>query len=65
MNFIYVCIYLVICVMLFLIIFMEDKTFEFFVEKQTNGITDYNDPKYTGGFHYVFNPLRNFTSSII
>jgi len=36
------------------------ETFNFLFEKIKNNITDYNDPKYTGGIEYIFNPFRHF-----
>jgi hypothetical protein len=29
-------------------------------EKKINNITDYNDPEFTGGMSYEFNPYRHF-----
>ena len=67
MNYIYASIYVVICVILFIFIFMSNETFNFFnetfnflFEKKYNNITDYNDPEYTGGMTYEFNPYRHF-----
>ncbi len=60
MNYIYASIYVVICVILFIVIFMSDETFNFLFEKKYNSINDYNDPEYTGGFTYEFNPCRHF-----
>ena len=57
MNYIYASIYLVICVILFFVIFMSNETFHFLFEKKYNNITDSNHPEYTGGFTYEFNPL--------
>lgn len=63
MNKTNVTIYLIICVMLFIIIFMSEETFNFLFEKIHNNITNYNDPNYTGGIEYIFNPLRHLFSS--
>lgn len=60
MNYIYASIYIVICFILFIIIFMSNKTFNFLFEKKYNNITDYNNPEYTGGIIYEFNPYRHF-----
>jgi len=56
MNYIYASIYVVICVILFIIIFMRDETFNFLFEKKYNNITDYTHPEYTGGITYECNP---------
>jgi hypothetical protein len=61
MNYIYASIYVVICVILFIVIFMSNETFNFLFEKKYNNITDYNHPEYTGGMTYEFNPYRHFT----
>lgn len=60
MNYIYATIYVVICVILFIVIFMSNETFNFLFEKKYNNITDYNHPEYTGGMTYEFNPYRHF-----
>ena len=60
MNYIYVSIYIIMCVIIFIITFMPDKIFNFLFEKQFNNITDYNDPNFTGGIEYIFNPSRHF-----
>jgi len=39
---------------------MNNETFHFFFEKIYNNIADYNDPNYTGGIEYIFNPFRHF-----
>lgn len=59
MNYFYVSLYAIICVIIFIIIFMKDESFNFFFEKIHNNITDYNDPNYTGGIEYIFNPFRH------
>ena len=56
MNYIYASIYVVICVILFIIIFMRDETFNFLFEKKYNNITDYTHSEYTGGITYECNP---------
>ena len=38
---------------------MPNELFDFLFEKAFNGITDYNDPKFTGGYYFIFNPLRH------
>ncbi len=60
MNYIYVAIYIIICVIVFIFTFMGRELFNFLFEKIKNDITDYNDPGYTGGYEYIFNPLRHF-----
>lgn len=61
MYYIYETIYVVICVLLFFVIFMSNETFNFLFEaKMNNDITDYNHPKYVGGMTYEFNPFRHF-----
>lgn len=60
MNYIYVSIYIVICVILFIVIFMSNEASDFLFEKKYNNITDYNNPEFTGGVTYEFNPLRHF-----
>ena len=60
MNYIYASIYVVICVILFIVVFMSNETFNFLFEKKYNNITDYNHPEYTGGMTYEFNPYRHF-----
>lgn len=60
MNYIYASIYVVICVILFIVIFMSNETFNFLFEKKYNNTTDYNHPEYTGGMTYEFNPYRHF-----
>lgn len=60
MNYIYASLYVVICVILFIVIFMSD-TFNFLFEKKYNNIPDYTHPEYTGGMTYDFNPYRHFT----
>ena len=61
MNYIYASIYVVICVILFILIFMSNETFNFLFEKKYNNITDYNNQEYTGGMTYEFNPYQHFT----
>lgn len=60
MNYIYASMYIIICVILFIVIFMSNETFNFLFEKKNNNITDYNHPEYTGGMTYEFNPFRYF-----
>jgi len=60
MNYIYASIYVVICVILFFVIFMSKEIFNFLFEKKFNNITDYNHPEFTGGMTYEFNPYRHF-----
>lgn len=60
MNYIYQVLYVVICVILFFVIFMSNETFIFLFEKKINNITDYNDPEFTNGMSYEFNPYRHF-----
>ena len=60
MNYIYASIYVVICVILFIVVFMSNETFNFLFEKKYNNITDYNHPEYTGGMTYELNPYRHF-----
>ncbi len=56
---IYMSIYIVVSVLIFMLLFMCDKIFNFLFEKVFNNITDYNDPNYTGGIEYIFNPYRH------
>jgi len=65
MNYLYVSIYLVICIILFIIIFMASETFNFLFEKIHDNITDFNDPNFTGGIKYIFNPFRHLKVSQI
>ena len=65
MNYSYVLLYLVICVIIFIVIFMSNETFNFFFEKIYNNITDYNELNFTGGIEYIFNPFRHFTPFLI
>lgn len=60
MNYLYKNIYIIICVLIFMIIFMRSETFNLLFEKINNNITDYDNPKYTGGNEYIFNPFRHF-----
>ena len=60
MNLIFVSIYVIICVIIFMIIFMSTETFNLLFEKKYNNQTDYNDPNYTGGIEYIFNPFNAF-----
>lgn len=60
MNYVYISLYLVIFVIIYIIIFMRNESFNFFFEKIFNDITDYNNPNYTGGIEYLFNPFRHF-----
>ena len=59
MNYYYVSLYILVCFIIFLFLFMPYKLFNFLFEKVYNGITDYNDPKFTGGYYFIFNPLRH------
>jgi hypothetical protein len=43
-----------------MIIFMPSEIYTILFEKQFNNVNDYNDPKFTGGIEYVFNPFRHF-----
>ena len=61
MNYNYVAIYVGICIIVFILIFMRDEAVGFLFERKYNNITDYNDPKYTGGIEYIFNPLGLLT----
>ena len=38
---------------------MSNETFNLLFEKQFDNITNYADPKFTGGIKYIFNPLRH------
>ena len=60
MYYIYISIYIIICVIIFMIIFTRDELFNFLFEKKHNNITNYNDPEFTGGIEYIFNPFRYF-----
>ena len=60
MNYIYASVYVVICVILFFVIFMSEETFIFLFEKKFNNITDCNHPEFAGGMTYEFNPYRHF-----
>ena len=60
MNFMYVSIYVVICVIIFMIMFMGNDIFSLLFETKHNNIIDFNDPNYTGGIEYIFNPFRHF-----
>ena len=60
MNYIYVLIYILICVIIFMIMFMSNETFNLLFETKYNNIIDCNDPNYTGGIEYIFNPFRHF-----
>lgn len=51
-------IYLIICIILYCLMFLKNELFDFFFEKKYNNIIDYNDPKYTGGIEFIFNPFR-------
>jgi hypothetical protein len=64
MNYIYASIYVVICVVLFFVIFMSKETFNFLFEKQINNITDCNHPEFTGGITYEFNPYRHLPKAL-
>lgn len=59
MNYLYATIYLIVCIVLFIIIFAGD-TFDFLFEMVPHNVTDYTDPNYKGGIEYIFNPLRHF-----
>ena len=52
-------IYVIICVLLFLILFKREDLFHVLFETIYNNITDYNDPNFTGGIEYVFHPFRH------
>lgn len=56
----YISIYIILCSILFIIIFRPNETFNILFEKIENYITDYNDPRFTGGIEYIFNPFRHF-----
>ena len=60
MEFMYVLIYVVICVIIFMFMFMRNEIFAFLFETTYNNIIDFNDPNYTGGIAYIFNPFRHF-----
>ena len=60
MDYIYTSIYVVICVILFFVIFISNETFNFLFETKINNITDYNNSEFTGGMTYEFNPYRHF-----
>ena len=60
MNYLYVTIYLVVCIVLFIFFFMFREAFDFLFEMVPHNVTDYNDPNYKGGIEYIFNPLRHF-----
>ena len=64
MNYVYALLYVVMCVIMFVVIFFSNEAFEFLFEKTINDITitDYNDPEYTGGVTYNFNPGHQFNS---
>ena len=60
MNYIYATIYWILCIFIFVLYFMPHKLFNFLYEKVTNNITNMDDPNFTGGIEYIFNPLRHF-----
>ena len=64
MNYIYASAYVVICVVFFFIIFLLDETLGFLFKMKFNNITDYNDPDFTGGVTYEFNPWRHFMPTL-
>jgi len=43
---------------------MPHELFWFLFEVVYNNITDINDPNFTGGVSYHFNPLRHFFHAI-
>ena len=61
MNYIYVLMYIIICIILFFVIFMNHELFIILFKKKYNNIIDYNDKNYTGGFTYNFNPFGYFS----
>jgi hypothetical protein len=64
MNYTYVFMYVIMCANGFVLFFMKDETFYFFFQKKFNGITDYNNPNYTGGIEYIFNPFHLFQTKL-
>lgn len=58
MNYLYASLYVIMCIVIFILIFMSDHTFDLLFEKKYNNIIDYNDSNFTGGIEYVFNPFR-------
>lgn len=50
--------YIIICVILFFIIFMRNEMFSFFFTPKFNNITDYNHPEFTGGVTYELKSLK-------
>jgi len=66
MNYYYILLYILICIIIFFVLFMPHELFWFLFEVVYNNITDINDPNFTGGVSYHFNPLRHFfTPSVI
>ena len=65
MNVIYGLIYVVICVIIFMIMFMSNEIFNLLFETKYNNILDFNDPNYTGGIDYIFNPFRHFSCQTV
>jgi hypothetical protein len=59
MNYLYASLYVVICIVIFMVIFMSNELFTFFFEIKPDNITDCNDPKFIGGYKYVFNLSRH------
>ena len=58
MNY-YILLYILVCFIIFLFIFMPYKLFDFLFEKAFNDIRDFNNSNYTGGYYFIFNPLRH------
>lgn len=46
-------IYVIVCVIIFIVVFMVDETFNFLFEKKYNNITDYNNPNFIGPKKYI------------
>ena len=61
MNYIYAGICIVISIILFLLIIMRDKLFDFLFEKRRNNKTNYTNLEYTTNVEHIFNPKRYFT----
>lgn len=60
MDHIYSYIYVVICVILYIVLFFSDKIFYLLFETKYNNIVDHTNPEYTGGVTYEFNPFWTF-----
>lgn len=58
MDYFYGSVYVLICATIFILMFMRNEMFNFFFKKIYNKITDYNDPNYTGGLTFDFNPIH-------